>query len=219
MLRANKIVERCQMSRELNLNLNPGYEMMKCCSKADISYENKINKLTDSMNVTNLQIKVMSDVMNKLAHAKQKDKKIDFSRQDETTKKYAYFVHLQNPTILGDKIHNLPVQDGNLQETLTKIIEQMIQEGIPDDEIELGAILERFNYDHNIRFEVFDESGIDILFQGLEAELGSLKSSLNQGLMHVASKNEERQNLFKSGHDTGKESGELNKSIIGKTVR
>ena len=134
---------------------NMGLEMVQCYGAYFDHREVELNKLIDSMKVANVQIKIMSDFTNKLAHAKQKDKKLDFSN-DEMAKKLAYLVHLRNPSVLEGKIHNLPVEDSNLEQKLNAIIDQMREEGISENEIHLETILARFHCDPNIRFDVLD---------------------------------------------------------------
>jgi hypothetical protein len=201
-----------------NYGYNIGLEITSCYQKYFDHREIELNKLIDSLKVTNIQIKIMSDLTNKLTHAKQKDKKFDISN-DELARKYAYLVHLRNASIFEGKIHNLPVEDSHLEQKLNEIIEQLREEGIPANEIHLGAILERFNCDQNIRFDVLDESAIDVVVQGLDAELKMLNADLNKQLMDINSKYEDRSQMTENARQVLKEADELNKSIIQKTTR
>ncbi len=202
---------------------NIALELVNCYQKYFEHRELELNKLIDGLKMTNIQIKIMSDVTNKLAHAKQNDKKFDISN-DEAARKYAYLVHLQNPSIFEGKIHrpgggHLPIEDVNLGQKLNEIIEQLRAEGIPDDGIHLGAILEKVSCDPNISFDVLDESAIDVVVQGLDAELKILNADLNKQLMDINSKYEDRSQMTENARQILKEADELNKSIIQKTGR
>jgi hypothetical protein len=201
-----------------NHGYNIGLEITSCYQKYFDHRELELNKLIDGLKVTNIQIKIMSDVTNKLAHAKQKDKKLDISN-DEIARKCAYLVHLRSSTVFEGKIHNLPVEDSNLEQKLNEIIEKLRGEGIPDNEIHLGSILDRFNCDSNICFDVLDESAIDVVVQGLDAELKMLNADLNKQLMDINSKYEDRSQMTENARQVLKEADELNKSIIQKTGR
>jgi hypothetical protein len=206
-----------QVAAESNYGYNIGLELVKCIQKYSDHSEVELNKLIDSLKVTNIQIKIMSDLTNKLAHAK-KDKKFDISN-DEIARKYAYLVHLSNPSILEDKIHNLPVEHSNLEQKLNEIIAQMREEKIPDNGIHLGSILERFYCDPNIRFDVLDEATIDVVVQGLDAELKGFSADLNKKLMDINTKYDDRSQMTENARQVLKEADELNKSIIQKTAR
>lgn len=197
---------------------NIGLEITNCYQKYFDYREVELNKLIDKLKVTNIQIKILSDVMNKFAHAKQTDKKMDLSK-DETAKKYAYLIHLRNASIFEGKIHNLPVEDSDLEQKLNHIIDQLREEGIPDSEINLEKILGKFPFDSNIRFDVLDEATIDIVTQGLDAELKMLNADLNERMMNINSKYEDRSQMTENARQVLKEADELNKSIIQKTGR
>jgi hypothetical protein len=201
-----------------NHGYNLGLEITGCYQKYFDHRERELNTLIDSLKMTNIQIKIMSDVMNKFAHAKQTDKKFDFTK-DESAKKYAYLVHLRNPSVLEGKIHNLPVEDSNLEQKLTEIADQLRQEGIPDGDIDLKMLMERFTFDPNIQFNALNEGEIDVVVQGLDAELKMLGADLNERLMNINSKYTDREQMTENSRQVLKEAGELNKSIIQKTGR
>src|SRR5262245_18642351 len=134
-----------------NHGYNIGLEMVNCYQVYFDHREAELHGLIDKMKVSNIQIKVISEVMNKLAHGKQKDKKFDISN-DETAKKLVYLVHMRNPSVFEDKIKNLPVIEGDLEQKLHEIIGQLREEGLPDGSIHLGSILEKVELDSNIRF-------------------------------------------------------------------
>lgn len=201
-----------------NYGYNIGFEMTKCYQKCFDHHEVQINQLIDGLKVANIQIKILSDFTSKLAHGKEKDKKFDISK-DESARKCAYLIHLRSPSVLEGKIHNLPVEHSNLEQKLNEIIDQMKEEGIPDSEIDLGAILERFQCDSNIRFDVLDEATIDVVLQGVDAQLKMLNADLNKILMDISSKYEDRAQMIESARLTIKEDSEEKKSIIQKTGR
>jgi hypothetical protein len=202
-----------------NYGYNIGSEITNCYQKYFDNRETELNKLVDTLKVTNIQIKIMSDVTNKLAHAKQKGKEFDISN-DEIARKYAYLVHLRNPSIFEGKIHNLPVEDSTLEQKLNEIIEQLRKEGVPDNGIHLGAILDKFNCDRNILFDALgDESAIDVVVQGIDAELKMLNADLNKQLMDISSKYEDRAQMTENARQVLKEASALITSIIQKTGR
>ncbi len=201
-----------------NHGYNIGLEMTQLYQKYFDHRETQINKLIDGLKVTNIQIKIISDVTNKLAHAKQKDKKIDLNN-DETAQKLAYLIALRNSSIFDEKLHNMPVEHISLEQTINEIIDQLREEGIPDENIHLGTILEKVTCDPNIRFDAIDEAGIDVVIQGMDAELKSLNADLNKQLMDINSKYEDRSQMTENARQVLKEADELNKSIIQKTGR
>lgn len=201
-----------------NHGYNIGLEITQCYQKYFDYRETELNKLIDNLKVSNIQIKIISDVTNKLAHAKQKDKKIDLGN-DETAQKLAYLIALRNSSIFDDKLHNMPVEHIDLEQTLNAIIDQLRKEGIPDENIHLGMILEKVTCDPNIRFDVLDEAAIDVVVQGMDAELKSLNADLNKQLMDINSKYEDRSQMTENARQVLKEADELNKSIIQKTGR
>lgn len=201
-----------------NHGYNIGLEITQCYAKYFDHKEAELNKVIDNLKVSNIQIRIISDVTNKLAHAKQKDKKIDIS-SDETTKKLAYLISLRNPTIFEDRLHNMPTDVKDLEETINEIVDQLRSEGVPDENIHLGTILERATCDPNIRFDVLDEAAIDVVIQGMDAELKSLNADLNKQLMDINSKYEDRSQMTENARQVLKEADELCKSIIQKTAR
>jgi hypothetical protein len=206
------------VSNPNNYGYNMGLEITQCYQKYFDHREVELNKLIDGLKVTNIQVKIMQDVMNKLSHAKQKDKKIDLSN-DEVAKKYAYLAYLRNPTIFEGKVGNAPIEEISLEQKLNEIIDQLREDGVPDAEIHLGMIIEKVHCDPNLQFEPLDESAIDVVVQGLDAELKSLGADLNKQLMDINSKYEDRSQMTENAKQVLKEADELNKSIIQKTGR
>ncbi len=208
---------------------HPGLEMVQCYDVTFKYRDAELNRMIDDLKMTNIQIKIMSDLTNKLANAKQKDKKFDISRATEDdpkkrtahedARKLAYLVYLRNPTVFEGKIHNLPVEELDLELKLKTIATQMREEGIPDLEINLGSILERITCDSNIRFDVLKESDIDVVVQGLDSELKMLNADLNERLMNINNRYEDRSLMTENARQVLKEADELNKSIIQKTAR
>jgi hypothetical protein len=191
--------------------------MTGCYAKYFDHHEVKLNQLIDTIKMKNFAIKVMSDVTNKLASAKQSKKPLDINK-DETAKKYAYLVHLSNPTVLEGKIHNLPVEEANLHEKLTAIYEELRSEGVSDGDIDINMILSKVNID-NIRFDVLPEDACDVVIQGLDGETKMLSADLNECMMHINSKYEDRSQMTEQARQVLKEADELCKSIISKTGR
>lgn len=198
-----------------NINLNPALEMVNCYTKYFDLQEKELNKLIDKLKVSNIQIKVISDVMNKLAHGKQKDKKFD-PAGDEQARMYAYLIHQRNPTIFEGKIHGVPADETGLEERLTTAIAELREEGRGED---LDAILAKLGIDPSVQFDALDEAEIDVVVQGLDAELKMLNADLNERLMNINSKYEDRSQMTENARQVVKEADELNKSIIQKSSR
>jgi hypothetical protein len=177
-----------KVSHERAIGYNLGYEVLKCYDKYFDAREKELNHLIDSMQRINIDIKVISTVMNKLAHAKS-DKKTDLN-QDEQLKKCAYLIHRHNPSIFGEKIHGV-LGDGP---TLEILFEEMQKEGLSDAEININTILERVNASQ-IKFDELDEDQLDIFIQGLDGNTKMLTSDLNEMMMKLNNKYEDRSTM------------------------
>ena len=165
--------------------------------------------------MTNIQIKIMSDVMNKLAHAKDKDKQADFNN-DEIAKKCAYLIHLRNDSIFEDKIHGGDASGITLDQKLQEIVDDLKAAGVPESQINLTAILDRINV-AGITIDILSEDQIDIVIQGLDAETKMCTADLNECMMKINNKYEDRSQMTENARQVLKEADEHVKSIIHKT--
>lgn len=205
------------MGIQANHGYNIGLELTNCYTKYFDHREVELNGLIDTLKMANMQIKIVSDVMNKLSHAKpDDDKRADLSN-DELYKKCAYLIHLRNSTVFEDKIHG--VEDGmTLDLKLQEIVDQLKNDGYSENEIDLGAILGKIDVG-NIQIDVLSEDEIDIVIQGLDAETKMLTADLNECMMKINNKYEDRSQMTENARQVLKEAGEHIQSIIHKTVR
>lgn len=187
---------------------NIGLELLKCYDKSFDHRETQLNELVNTIKKNNIDIKVISDLMNRFTNAKP-DKKADFSK-DENAKKCLYLLHLRNPTVLGEEaVTNRPA----VEKSLSEIVDEMMAEGIPLNQITLPAVLERVNADH-IQFPVFSSAeDIDVVTQGLEAELKMLNADQNELMLKFSSKTEDRSTLTENARRVLQEANDLIKSI------
>jgi hypothetical protein len=197
-----------------NHGYNIGLELTQCYAKYFDHHENELNGLINQLQMTNIQIKMVSDVMNKLSHAKQ-DKKADLNN-DEMAKKCAYLIHLRNPTIFEDKIHGVP-EGITFDQQLQEIVDQLKQDGLSQLELNLGAILSKVDIG-NMKIDVLSEEDIDIVIQGLDGETKMLTTDLNQIMMNINKDYEDRSQMTENARQVLKESNDHNISIIHKTT-
>ncbi len=186
----------------INLNLHPGLEMVNCYNTYFDYQETQLNGLIDKLSKTNIEIKIISDVMNKLAHVKQKDKKADFSN-DETMKRYIAYIHKNNPTIFDGLIKGFP-------EHLTD------DESVASQEINLEDVLNEAlkNFDMSkIKIDVLTEDQIDVVVQGLDGELKMKSADVNEHMMKINEKYDNRSQMTENANKVLKETEDLMASI------
>lgn len=195
-----------------NHGYNIGLELTNCYAKYFDHREVELNGLIDKLKLNNLQIKILGDLMNKLTHAKADDKQADFTN-DELAKKLAYLVHLSNPTILDDKIKGIPEDGGTLEQKLQEVIGQLKDQGYPDDEIDLNLILDNINVS-GISLDILAKDDIDIIIQGLDAETKMRSADLNEVMMNINSKYEDRSQMTENARQVLKTASDHIESII-----
>lgn len=186
---------------------HPGAAMVDCYAKYFDFQETKLNGLINNLAKSNMEIKVLSDVMNKMAHAKQKDKKADFSN-DEMMKRYIVHIHKNNPTIFDGLIHGFP-------------------EYIPDEEKMDGEMSLDEMMDHNLRnvdmsritLDVFNEEMIDVVTQGIDGQLKMHSADLNQFLMNINNAYDEKSTMSENARRVIDQARDLMKSINDKMSR
>jgi uncharacterized protein YihD (DUF1040 family) len=206
-----------------DVQANHGYNIGLILTNCYILYfdhrEGELNTLIDSLQMTNTQIKIISDLMNKLTHAKQDDKKADLNN-DEIAKKCAYLIHLRNSTIFADKIQGMPAgsppsSPNLLNQKLQEIIDQIREEGAAESDINLVAILDKIDVS-SINIDVLSEDQIDVVIQGMDAETKMLTADLNECMMKINNKYEDRSKMTENAHKVLDEVSKHIDSIIRK---
>lgn len=175
---------------EINLNLNPAAEMLQCFQLRYNHDEVELNELLGKLETMNSKIKIITDVMNRLVHAKQKDEKIDFSK-DETMKRYIAFIHRNNPHIFEDLVKGIPdhtyANDEDLAALGQKVtLEDVLNNSLKDIDLNKVAI------------SPLTEDQIDVIIQGLDGELKMHSADVNKFMMQISYKYDERSPLTES---------------------
>lgn len=184
-----------------------GLEVVNCYTKYFDHHEAKLNGLIDKLAMSNVEVKIISDVMNKLSHAKQKDKQADFS-QDEEMKRHIAHIHKNNPTIFEDLIKNFP--------------DYLPEDNSEISEISVSGALDRSlkNVDMSrINIDVLKEDQIDVIVQGLDAELKAHSAELNHHMMKVNEAFDNRSQMTESARQVVKQASDLLESINRKMAR
>ena len=97
----------------MSINLNPGLQTVLLYDKFFDRQEVKLHGLIDKLSLTNEEIKIVSKVMNKLAHAKQNNEEADFNNDPEM-KDLILTIHKKNPDIFGDLIQGYSEDSENI---------------------------------------------------------------------------------------------------------
>lgn len=189
---------------------HPGLEMVNCYSAYFDLHENKLHGHIDHLHRSNLEIKVISDVMNKLSHAKQKDKKADFS-SDETMKRYIVHIHKNNPTIFEDIVKGfpeyLPEEDKDGVAAAGMTLEDVLNDSLKN--IDMGQI----------KIDTLTEEQIDVIVQGLDGQLKMHSADLNESLMKINEAYDNRSQMTEHSRQVLKQSGDFLESINRKMAR
>ncbi|GEM_PF-5351198 len=184
-----------------------GLEVVNCYTKYFDHHETKLNGLIDQLALSNVEVKIISDVVNKLSHAKQRDKQADFT-QDEEMKRHIAHIHKNNPTIFEGLIHNFP---------------DYLPEGEDDfKEISVDGVMHHSlkNIDiSRIHIDVLKEDQIDIAIQGLDAELKGHSANLNRDMMQINEAFDNRSQMTESSRQVVKQANDLLESINRKMGR
>lgn len=185
---------------------NIGFEVVNLCVKTLDHKEVQLNELIDKLARTNVEIEIIKDVMNKLSHAKQKDKKADFSDDEQMTRCITH-IHRNNPTIFDDLIKgypsHFPPKDPS-SSTLSS--EQITRDNVINENLE--------NIDLGyIQIDPLTEDRIDVVVQGLDGLLKMHSGDLNENLLYINRNYDDRKDFTEAGRLIVKESGELLASI------
>ncbi len=159
------------MSEVNTCGYNLGLEMTQCYMKYFDAREVELNGLIDKLSASNNDIRMINDLVNKLTHGKKKDKKADFS-SDEEMRNIIDRVYERNPSI----------------------------------------------FDDNKTYNFKSEDEIDTVLQGLDAELKMLAADLNENLMKINNKYEDRSQMTENARQVLKEAEDHIASIIRKTA-
>jgi hypothetical protein len=192
-----------------------GLEMVKCYDAYFTHQESKLHALIDKLATSNVEIKIISHVMNKLSHAKQRDKKIDLTH-DEAMKRYITHIHKNNPTIFDGLIQGFPEHHFSPEDST----------GNPKDstgqEISLDGVLNdslRHIDMGKINIGTLTEEQIDIVVQGLDGQLKMHTADLNDSMMKINEHYDNRSQMSEQARQVIKQAGDLLESINRKTVR
>lgn len=192
----------------MGLSINLGAEMVNCYTKYFDLQESKLNGLIDKMANANIETKIVSDVMNKLSHAKQRKENADFS-EDETMKRYVAHIHKNNPTIFADFIQGFPEylgQDENAPVAVSSV-EEHLDYSLRD--INLSAIT----------IEPLSEEMIDVVIQGLDGQLKMYSADLNEQMMKINDCYDNRAQMTENARQVLKQASDLLESINRKMVK
>jgi len=194
----------------INLNLDPAREMLLCSIRSMEHEEAKLHGLSDNLTTINLEIKIIQDVMNTLAHAKQKDKKADFSN-DETMRRYITHIHKNNDTIFNNLVEGFPddLPDSGL-------------DPLTGAQITLDNHLNRSLYEvdmSKIQIPALSENQIDKIIQGLDAELKLHSAEYNKHLMTINRTYDDRSKVCESTQQSTKQDDDLKKLISRNSVK
>jgi hypothetical protein len=179
-----------------------GLEMVKCYGKFYEYHEKDLKKRIDMLATSNINIKIISDVINKLSHDKQKDKESDFS-DNEMMKRYVIHLHKSNPTIWAELIKGFPEY---LPSDETSSIQDITLEKVLEDSLK--------NIDMSkIRIQTLNEEQIDIVIAALEGLLKQHSADVNEHLLHLDEKYDLRSQMTEAARKMIEEDGNFKGSI------
>jgi hypothetical protein len=193
---------------QINLNLNPGAEMVNLFSSYFDHQESKLHGLIDKMKTANIETKIIGDVMNKLSHAKQSKQGADFSK-DETMKRYIVHINKNNPTIFGDFIKGFPEHLGSNE--MENISNATLDEHLDHSLREINL--------NTITIEPLSEEMIDVVIQGLDGMIKMYSADLNEQMMKINDNFDQRSQMIENARQIVKQNGDLNESINRKMSR
>jgi hypothetical protein len=182
-----------------DLSINPGLEMVNCFNKYFDLHETKLHDLIDNMTTANIEIEIISDVMNKLSHAKRSKKEADFS-QDEKMKSYIAHIHKNNPTIFDSLVKGIP-------------------DHLPHDESPSASVEKHLSkslagiHMSEIKIDVLNEEMIDAITQGLDSQMKRHSADLNETMMYINEKYDSRSQMVENARQIVKQAGDLSESI------
>jgi hypothetical protein len=192
---------------EIKSDHHLGLEVVNCYTKYFDHHEAKLNGLIDKLAMSNVEVKIISDVMNKLSHAKQRDKQADFSK-DEEMKRHIVYIHKNNPTVFENLIQNFPDYFPEDDAAVSEItVDGVLNHGLKNVDMS------------RINIDVLKEDQIDVVVQGLDAELKSHSAELNHHMMKVNEAFDNRSQMTESARTVVKQANDLLESINRKMAR
>lgn len=210
------------ISVERNFGYNMGLEMTNCYTRYFDHREAELNNLIDKMSGTNIDLKIIGDTMNKLSHAKAKGKDLDCN-QDEQLKKFIVYIHKRNSTIFEDKIKGLPAGWGS-EAANAETDDASSTSGADAHSAEVGGVtlddkLAKALDGIDLRWVTIDtltEKDIDVIVQGLDAETKMGAADLNELMMKINNKYEDRSQMTENARQVLKEASDLISSFLRK---
>ena len=204
-----------------NVQAHHGYNLSGIMVDTYVKYfdhrDAKLHELINGLQQSNLEMKLINDLMNKLAHGKQKDKQVDFNN-DQLARKLAYLAHLNNRTVFEDKIQGVPDNGETLKGKLKEIIADLKTSGVPEYEIDHHAILDRVQVPHTMKISTLSEADIDIVIQGLDGTAKEVNADLNKSLMDINRDYDDIAQMTEQARKVVDESNQHVKSIINRTA-
>jgi flagellar hook-basal body complex protein FliE len=188
-----------------SVDYNIGFEMVKCYALYFDHHEKKLHDLIDKLAKSNIEIKIISDVMNKLSHAKQKDKKADFTK-DATMKRYITHIHKNNPTIFENLIKGFPEHLPAEDQAEAAAGKEITLEDVLNDSLKSIDM-------SKIKIDVLTEEQIDVIVQGLDGQLKMHSADLNESMMKINENYDNRSQMTENARQVVKQSGDLLESI------
>lgn len=187
----------------------PALEAVKCTVAYLELHDRRIHDMISQLAVGNIEIKMINELINRLAHAKHDDKKADFSN-DQTMRQYIAHIHKSDPSIFHGHIQGFP----------DYIPEE--EEDAPSTTITLNEHLNKSlkNIDlDQISIDVFDDDQIEIILDGLDGKLKDHSSTMSQVLTQVNNAYDERNKMTDSAERIIKESRDFIESLNRKVGR
>jgi hypothetical protein len=192
----------------INLGYNPGAAVTGLYVNYFDMQEKKLNnQYIDGMAKTNIEIKIISDVMNRLSHAKKNDEEVDFSN-DETMKRCIAHIHKNNPTIFEELIKGVPEYTDPDENSLM------------GDEITLENVLNNSLKDvamSGVTIKALTKDEIDVITQGLDSQLKMHTADLNEHMMRIQDNLDNRTQMAEFTRKSVEMNSDLNKSIINRS--
>lgn len=166
---------------------NPALTWVNFCCNAEDVHEGQVHGILDKINSINSEIRIITDLMNKLTHAKKNTQGADFS-EDEQAMEWIEHIHARNPSIFESRI---PTANGKVSVTAVSPKEARHIYKSADD--------------------------IEPVIKGLDAELKILSAELNESFMQYQSKTDSTSKISESARKGLEEAAQHIRSIQSNT--
>lgn len=119
----------------------------------------------------------------------------------------------------GEQQNATPISNDlpSLKETIEEIVEQLRAEGYNQDQIDAAAVLSKVDVSH-VSFDILTEEDIDDAIRGLDAETKMYANDLNDIMMRINSKHDDRATMTENARQVIKEASEHIQSIQRRTA-